>query len=160
MVESKITTLRKITVKEVMGVTATGKDVTAAYLKLSDEVDGKPLMKVAGDVTAYGSKVTAMNESIFLLGMFLAQNMVTGKMFRSTKAYLPRDATENLVSTFTSQKDNDRHPVSFIYNISVQEHAKTGHTIISEPEQTIETVNREAEMMQIFKALPPPKKRG
>lgn len=158
MAGEKVKTVRALKLKEILGVTAKDKELTAEYLKLSEKVDGQPLVAIAGEVSAHGSKTTTLGPSTFLLGMFRCKNLLTGEVFRSTKFWPPKDMAENVIAAFDSQPIENRAPVQFAYTIAIAEHPKSGHTVISEPIQTVESVNRENELMQKLLMIAGPKK--
>lgn len=157
MSEAKL--LKKITSKEIMGVT--GKDNVAKeqWVKLA-KAGGEKLFVIAGDVKTYGFKHTSYGDAYFFLGVFVARNNLTGQVFKSSKVYLPsKSDIENVLAEFKTQRESDPTAVvSFNMMYSVVEDAAQGYTFISESAQTPEHVTREAELLGAMKALPAPKK--
>ena len=155
MTEPKL--LKKITIKEITGM---GRDKTVDDVKrsrLEQAKNNTELAVIAGKVTGYGGKATQYGESLFLIGSFIAQNRMTGEVFKSGKCYLPKDATENLVAMFQGRTVNDQY-IKFQLSVTVVEDSSaTGYTYICQPTRTAESVTEEAEMLASIAALPAPK---
>lgn len=149
---SKITALKKITIKDVCGVER-GEDVKE-FMRQEAERGGE-LIAIAGEVTGYGGKATQFGESFFLIGLFVAQNRKTGEVFKSSKVYLPKDVTENIMSAFISRK-TDEQSVKFQLSVSVvkDKSSAVGYAYLCEPIRTPEAVSREQELLASFDALP------
>lgn len=149
--------LKKITLKEVceLGRDKTTEQVKAFFLEKAKQ--NAELVAIAGDMTGYGGKMTQYGESFFLTGVFFAQNRVTKALYKASKIYLPKDATETIIAAFQNRKQEADH-VHFKLSVKVVEDASaTGYTYICEPVASPESINREAELEASFLALPAPK---
>ena len=147
-------TLKKITLKDILGIER-GADVKA--IMLEHAAKETELAAIAGDVRGYGGKTTQFGESLFLVGDFVAQNRVTGEVFKSQRAYLPKDATEAVVARFNSRKGDDEY-VNFTLIVKViKDKSAMGFTYVCEPVRDARSVTREAELLATFAALPAPK---
>lgn len=150
-----ITTLKKISVKELLGLKRTDSG-SEAMKKLLDAGHIK-IFRIKGNVTGYGTKNTQFGESMVLTGQFIAQNLVDGKLFKASKAYMPKDFTETVISNFNNRGDA-ANGLEFTAEVSVikDSSAGTGYTYIVEPVETEVTRSFEAQALKEFNALPAP----
>lgn len=149
------TTLKKVTIKSVMGLTreADMKEFCKGLLKDKKEVE---IVAVAGKVTGWGGKVNQFGESQFLIGRFFAINRQTGEQFKASKAYLPKDITENIIAAFDKRGDVNS-AVEFSTTIKIVPDAAQGYTYICEGLETPDTINEDAHLLSKIASLPAPK---
>lgn len=150
-----IKTLKKISVKELFGLKRT--DDGAANIKKLMEEGHTKIFRIKGNVTGFTSKATNLGESFGLTGQFLAHNLVTNELFKSSKCYLPKDFTETIISNFKNRGDAATG-VEFTAEISVVKDSSSasGYTYICEPIQTADTVAWEERAVKEFTSLPAP----
>lgn len=152
--------LKKITLKEICELKRDmPKEKVVEFFQAKAEQNAE-IAVIAGEMTGYGGRTTQFGESVFLTGLFFAQNRETGQMYKAGKVYLPKDATENLVSMFQQRDQADKY-IRFQLSVRVVEDSgNTGYTYVTEPVRTPESINREAELMSTFAALPAPEKKA
>lgn len=157
MVEQKITILSKMTLKEITGNRALTTDEYKAKMK-ELSVSQAEIAAISGEVTGFGEKSTNFGVSTYLVGSFVAQNRLTGELFKATKAYLTGGASEEIVAKFR-QRAAAEDTVRFQLTVTVVPDVKsaTGYTYVIQPIKTPEVINREAELLATFAALPAPK---
>lgn len=153
--------LKKITIKEVLelGREMTTEQVKAHFTNLANEQPGREIAALSGDVTGFGTKTTQFGESIYFTGVFFAQNRETGALYKAAKIYLPRDAAENLVASFGGRQQAD-DSIRFTMIVRLTPDPSQGYTYVCEGIKTPQSINREAELLSMFKnldVLEPPK---
>lgn len=150
-----VTTLKKISVKELMGLKR--GDNGAEHMKKLLDAGHKNIFRIKGNVTGFGSKSTQYGESIVLTGQFLAQSLVDNKLYKASKAYMPKDFTETVIANFQNRGEAN-NSVEFTAQVSIVKDtsAGTGYTYIVEPIETEITRSWEENAMKEFSALPAP----
>lgn len=150
----EIKLVKKITIKEICEIGREG-DIKAFMLeKAKAETE---LAVIAGYITGHGTAKTNFGESVYLVGSFMAQNRMNGKIVKSSKVYLPRSAAQDAVASFMGRTNaTDKIKVELSVSV-VEDSSPTGYTYICEPIRTPTTINEEAELMATFTALPAPK---
>lgn len=151
--------LKKISVKELFGL---GRgDNGAENIKKLIEAGHKKIFRITGNVTGFGKKQTQFGESYVLTGQFLAQNLVSNEIFKSSKAYMPKDFTETVIANF-EQRGDMASSVEFTAEVSVMKDSSvaTGYTYDVSGIETAESMAWEAQAVQRFLALPAPVKKG
>lgn len=155
---SNIKNLKKISVKELLGLTRTD-DAKAIMADIVKKFGSKPLFRIKGNVTGYAEKKTQYGESFMLIGQFIAQNFETNEIFKSGRAYLPKSASEEIVGQFKSRSEA-QNGVEFTADVFVvtDTASATGYSYDVRPIATVETLAWEAKAMQEMLALPAPEK--
>lgn len=150
-----IKTLKRISVKELLGLKRadSGKEKIQELLKQGIT----NVFTITGRVTGFASKATQYGENFALIGEFLARNDINGELHKSTKAYLPKDFTENVIAQFQNREANSS-AVEFSAHVKILEDSAsaTGYTYIVEPIETIETMAWQQQAMKTLLALPAP----
>lgn len=154
---SQVKQLKKISVKELFGLKR--GDDGAANIKKLIETGHEKIFRISGYVTGVASKNTQYGESVALLGQFIAQNLVTGELFKSSKAYMTKDFAENVAGQFKSRSDQN-NGIEFKAEVSVVKDSSvaTGYSYVVNPIETEETKSWEQKQLSDFAALPAPKK--
>lgn len=152
---SAIKKLKRISVKELLGFKR-GDDGAAEIKKLLANGVEK-IFRIKGSVTATTSKTTQYGESYALLGDFIAQNLLTGEIFESSKAYLPKSFTDDIVGAFKSRGDASSG-VEFTAEVAIMTDTAsgTGYSYDVTPIQTAEHQQWKAKAVMEFAALPAP----
>ena len=151
-----ITTLKKISVKELLGLKR--GDSGAKHIQKLLESGVSKLYRIKGNVTGYGTKTTQYGESFVLTGQFIAQSLVDGKIFKASKAYLPKDFTETIIAEFKN-RGNVENGLEFTAEVSACEDSSvaTGYSYTVEPVETEISRSFEEKAIKEFSALPAPK---
>lgn len=151
-----IKTLKKISVKELLGLKR--GDSGAEHIKKLLEQGHEKIFRIKGNVTGYGTKSTSYGESSVLTGQFLAQNLIDGSIFQSSKAYMPKDFTETVISNF-QQRGDAQNSVEFTAEVSVTKDSSsaTGYSYLCTPIETEISRSWLENAVKEFTALPAPK---
>ena len=125
-------TLKKITIKDVIGKPEIGKKVL-----------------IGGVAEKHQIKMTNFGESIYFTGNFVAVDPTSKKQFESNTIYLPGDVSESMARTMDKQEENDETPsVEFQLEVSVvaSEKSNTGYSYMTREIETKESVNVKKKM--------------
>lgn len=154
---SNLKRLKKISVKELLGLSR--KDDGAEAIKKLIAEGHESIFRIKGDVTGYTTKATSLGESFALTGNFLAQSLISGEMFESSKAYLPKSFSEDIVANFANRQEN-AIGVGFTAEVLVLKDSSsaTGYTYDVKNLETKENLAWKQQAMQEFMALPAPSK--
>lgn len=150
--------VKKITCKQLAGIdrAKTKEETVELMKKIADE---KPdYAAIVGDMTGYGTVASQYGVTTFLTGSFQAINRNTGKMYKASKVFLPKDFTDVVKAAFDGRdKQNAGVHVHCTISVVKDSSSATGYTYISQPIKNPESINRDAELSAMLVSLPVPK---
>lgn len=149
--------VKKITIKEIIGLTGVATDEVKAHMLDLAKQGGSAaeLAAIAGEVQGYGAKASQYGESFFLTGNFVSLNRQTGEILESNKLYLPKDTTENVMAEYKNRTEStDLVSIKLIIRVILDKASSTGYSYVCKPIETPELINKKAKLVALLSNLP------